>query len=447
MAKQIPACDEKPLTAQVILKTWWPLAFSWLLMSIEGPAVSAVIARMERPEINLAAFGGVIFPLALIIEAPVIMLLSASVALSSHRQAYRRLWTYMMVSGATLTALHILVAFTPLYYFVVERVIGAPEEIIEPARLGLMLMTPWTWAIGYRRFNQGVLIRYGYSGAVGMGTIVRLVVTGLALTAGFRLGAMPGAAVGALAQALSATAEAVYAGWRVRPVLKRDLPGGDQGSPLSWSEFAKFYIPLALTSLITLIWQPVGSAGMSRMPAALASLAVWPVVSGLAFFLRSFGMAYNEVVVALLSRKGSWQQLRHFGLWLILATTGLYLVIALTPLSDLYFGRVAALPQDLSEMAIIAFWFALPMPALSVLQNLFQGSLLFGKQTRGVPESVAIFLATVLLVISIGVAVGRWTGLYVTVAALILANFTQLGWLWVRSRPVVTFLKMREAGA
>ena len=168
-AEATPALE--PLTFRQILKTWWPLAFSWLLMSVEIPAISAVIARLADPAINLAAYGGIIFPLSLIVEAPVIMLLAASTALCTHRQAYLRIRQYMIAAGASLTLLHVLVAFTPLYYVIVRGLIGPPEEIIEPARLGLMLMTPWTFSIAYRRFNQGVMIRFGHSAAVGMGTI------------------------------------------------------------------------------------------------------------------------------------------------------------------------------------------------------------------------------------------------------------------------------------
>ena len=64
-----------------VVRTWWPLAASWLLMASEQPVLSAIVARLAEPEINLAAWGGLVFPLALIIESPIIMLLSASTAL------------------------------------------------------------------------------------------------------------------------------------------------------------------------------------------------------------------------------------------------------------------------------------------------------------------------------------------------------------------------------
>lgn len=301
--------QKKNVTSGHIFKTWWPLAASWLLMGLEGPALSAVMARMANPEINLAAYGGIVFPFSLIIESPVIMLLAASTALCKDWKSYERVRRYMLVSGATLTAVHILIAFTPLYYWLVRGVIGVPEEIVEPARLGLMIMTPWTWAIGYRRFQQGVLIRFGHSRAVGTGTAIRLLADSVVLAGGYFTNLLPGIAVGTAAQIAGVISEALYAGLRVQPVLKKQVKAQANIEELSWRAFAVFYFPLALTSLLSLLWQPVGSAALSRLPLALSSLAVWPIVSGLTFMLRSVGFAYNEVVVALLGTRGSARNL------------------------------------------------------------------------------------------------------------------------------------------
>jgi hypothetical protein len=87
-------------------------------MGAELPALSAVVARLPEPAINLAAYSGIVFPIALIIESPIIMLLAASTALSKDVASYRKIWKFMMIAGASLTALHALVVFTPLYYVV-----------------------------------------------------------------------------------------------------------------------------------------------------------------------------------------------------------------------------------------------------------------------------------------------------------------------------------------
>lgn len=54
-------------------------------MGVELPMISAVVARLPDQQVQLAAFGGVVFPLALLVEAPVIMMLAASTALSTNQ--------------------------------------------------------------------------------------------------------------------------------------------------------------------------------------------------------------------------------------------------------------------------------------------------------------------------------------------------------------------------
>jgi hypothetical protein len=429
-----------------IFQSWWPLAASWVLMSIELPALSAVVARLENPEINLAAYGGVVFPLALIIEAPIIMLLAASTALSKDTASYQLVRRFMMIASAVLTVIHILVAFTPLYYVVVDRIIGAPPEIIEPARIGLMIMTPWTWSIAYRRFNQGVLIRYGYSRSITVGTLVRLFADLLILVVGYLIGSIPGIVVATSAVAAGVISEAIYVGIVVRPVVRTDLHLAPAVQPvLTWKEFYAFYIPLAMTSLLFLLSQPIGSAAMSRLPLSIPSLAVWPVLGGFLFILRSMGVAFNEVVVALLDEKHSYHNLRRFTVILAAGTTVLLVLLAATPLSIWWFRDIMGLSDELTALSRTAVWLALPIPAVNVLQSWFQGALVHGRKTRGVTEATIIYLITSGAVLGAGV-IWAWTaGIYIAIAALTLSMSAQTTWLWVRSRSVFDQIKVRDS--
>jgi hypothetical protein len=427
-----------PLPMRRIVQTWWPLAASWLLMAVESPALSAVVARLANPEINLAAWGGVVFPLSLVIESPIIMLLSASTALSKDWDSYLKLKRFMMHAGVLLTTLHVLIAFTPLYYFVVVGLIGAPSEIIEPARIGLMIMTPWTWAIAYRRFNQGVLIRFGHSRSVGLGTLVRLSTDGLVLGIGYLIGVIPGVVVAASAVAAGVVSEAIYAGLRVRLVVRDQLrQTAPAEQPLTFRPFLDFYTPLAMTSLLNFLVQPMGSAALSRMPDALESLAVWSVVSGLIFMLRSPGYAYNEVVVAMLDEPRAVSNLSRFTVVLAALTTVLLLIAAATPLAGFWFERVSALTPPLATLAHWGLWIALPIPGLAALQSWYQGTLVHSRRTRAITEAMAIFLLTTIAILWAGVAWGQVTGLYIGLAAFTASTFMQTAWLRQRSRPVV----------
>ena len=435
------------LSQKRIFKVWLPLAASWLLMGAELPILSAFVARLAEPEINLAAYGGIVFPLALIIEAPVIMLLAASTALSKDWASYQKLRTYMLLSGALLTTLHLLITLTPAYYFVVNSLLGAPAEIIEPARLGLLIMTPWTWTIAYRRLNQGVMIRFGHSDIVGVGTALRLTVDVLVLVLGFML-KLPGIVVATSAVASGVTSEAIYSGIRIRPILNAELRPAPVVEPaLTYRGFAAFYIPLVMTSLLTLLIQPMGSAALGRMPLALESLAVWPVVSGFIFMLRSMGVAFNEVVVALVDEPLSVKPLRRFTTILSLATTGTILLIAATPLSRIWLQDISALSPSLAVLARNGLWLGFLLPGLNTMQSWFQGVLLNSGRTRGISEAVFVFLLATGAVLAFGVISGKTTGLYIGLLAFSTGMALQSVWLFVRSRAPMRKLIARDAAA
>src|SRR5207249_1017195 len=117
----LPVPDSTSPRLRTVFAVWWPLAASWLLMGLELPLVSAVMARLRDPVTSLAAYGGVVFPLALMIESPIVMLLTASTAVSRDPDSYRLVRRFMFAAAGALTLLHGLVAFTPLFGIVVGR--------------------------------------------------------------------------------------------------------------------------------------------------------------------------------------------------------------------------------------------------------------------------------------------------------------------------------------
>jgi hypothetical protein len=444
-----PSTDEAPKGPELrrgrILKTWWPLAASWMLMGLEGPAISAVVSRLADPKINLAAYGGLVFPLALLVEAPIIMMLAASTALSRDWASFVKLRRFMNRMGAALTVIHIIMAATPVYYLLARYVIHAPEEIVGPGRIGLILMIPWTWSIAYRRFHQGILIRFGHSLKVGVGTGARLAADGLVLAAGYFTGALSGVAVASCALIAGVVTEAVYVHLAVRKTLKYELkPQPAAERPLTTRAMLHFYIPLSLTQLLVLIASPLGSAAMGRMAMPIESLAAWPVVNGVNFVTRGFGGAYNEVVVALVEEKRSIRALRRFAVGLSVVATALLVVLLLPWVASPVFGGVLGLADPLPTMVWKSLFLLLPMPALAVAGSYFQGLILYGRRTRSITESVAIFLAAAALILLGAVLWGTRTGLYMAVGALAVGELLRTAWLWLRSRGLRSRLNLRD---
>jgi hypothetical protein len=406
-------------------------------MGAELPAIGAAVARLPDPVAHLAAFG-IVFAFALLVEAPIIMMLAASTALCRDRESTARLRSFNHRTAAGLMALHALLAFTPLYDWVVVWAVSPPDDVVEPARLGLKIMTPWTWAIADRRFHQGILIRFGRARAVGLGTLVRVIATVAVLVLASCLG-LSGIAVAATGLTVGVCVEMVFARLVVGEILRERMPAAAAGAePLTTARLLAFYVPLAVTPFLSLVSQPLGTACVARLPDAVRSLAAWPVVIGLVFMSRCVGIAFNEVVVSHAGDPGGRRALDRFAAGLAAVTVGILALFPATPLARWWFEGVQGLEPDLAALAEGALWFAVLLPGLTVAHSLFQGLLVHAGRTRGVTESVVAFLVVFGAILYAGVVAERWNGLIVSMAAFTAGSAVQAVWLWWRARGVLS---------
>jgi hypothetical protein len=416
-----------------------------MLMAAEPAALAAVVARLENPSINLAAYGSVAFPLIGILQAPILTLLSLSTTMSKDWDSFvkgRRLMFYL---GGGLTVLYLILTFSPLYYWVVQNVISAPPEVVEPARMGMVIGIPWSFAVAYRRFHQGMMIRFDHSRAITVGTLLRFAADAAVLVAGYMIGKLPGASLASLMMSVGTITEAVYVGLRVRPILRNELrPAPPLANPVSIWEMLVFFIPLGMMPLLNQLIRPIGSAALSRMPHPLATLAIWPVIASFSSLIATPGGALNEVVIAMLDRPGARVALLRFTRILMVVQFTVFVVIAFTPLSSWWFSSVSGLEPDLTHLAQSAFMLLIPASLFSPLQSWFSGIILHSRKSRSVTEAMAIYLGvyTAALVFGGAFIPDTVSGIYIAVVGSMLASLCQVFWLWFRSRPALAKLEL-----
>jgi Na+-driven multidrug efflux pump len=361
------------------------------MMAVEGPFLAAIIARLVDPTFNLAAHG-VAYAFALLVEAPVIMIMSASTALVDDVHSFRRLRTFTYTLNAAVTAAMLLLLVPPLFRVVMLDVIALPADVADLTYVALWLLVPWPGAIGYRRFYQGLLIRGGRTRLVAYGTVLRLTTMATTALVLYFTVAPPGAWVGAAALAVGVSVEAVasriMARGTVRHLLATDT---DDGRALSYGRIARFYYPLALTSLIGLAVQPMVTFFMGRAPAPLESLAVFPVVVALSFIFRAVGLSYQEVAIAMMGRRYEHvRELWRFALALGIAASAGLALVALTPISRFWYETLSGLAPELARFAILPTIIIIPIPLLSVILSFQRAILVVGHATRPVTWATAI---------------------------------------------------------
>ena len=375
------------LTYRKIFLFWGPLALTWLMMAFEQPVLIAFIARLTEAKVNLAAFG-IAGSFAMIFEAPIIMLMSASTALVTGHHSYKKLKHFTDLLNFGVTGLQIIMLIPPVFNFIVVRLMGVPEEVARLAHISLIIFLPWAASIGYRRFYQGILIRNNLTRRVTYGTMVRLsviVIMGVILYSAGIKGAYVGAASMSLAVFSEAVATRIMAASTVKMLVsKEDTENGH----INLRSISRFYYPLAITSLLSLGVHPFVTFFLGRSNMAVESLAVLPVVNSLVFVFRSLGLSYQEVNIALIGKqRQNFRLLRNYAVFLGVIVTVLITLIAFTPLADLWFINISGLSKELADLSYLPLQIMVLLPALTVLLN-FQRSLLVIQGTTG-PISVA----------------------------------------------------------
>ncbi len=421
------------LDPRQVFRLYLPLALSWLFMGMEGPIAMSVISRLDQPKINTAAFWAMI-NLAIWIESPVIDLLSTSTTLVRGRMSLKSVTAFCLWLNLWVTLAHAVIILSPLYDVISTRVLNLEGAVSHAARPALIVMTPWSALIGWRRFRQGILIRAGETRIIGFGTALRVCVlsgTSFALAFGFReagVTAMAGALVAAV------LAECVFIHFTSNRIMRDRMwkVADTSDHPISMGQLFKFHLPLTATTMVKLTTGLIIGAGLARTFLGTSAIASFQVAGVVVFLFRALGFCLPEVVISLYRDKSDRPILRRFCLQVGLFASGVLALLALTGLDQLLFANVFGTKAELVPLAHLMMVAMIVAPFLDSVQAYVRGVLTAHRLTlsrmAAVGFSTACLIGTVTLSVSQKWSAPVLAGLGMGVS--LLAEFGILAWSW-----------------
>lgn len=422
--------QETKLSYWQVFRLWWPLAFSWLLIAIDLPLANLVVARMDEPEINLAAFGSLVFPLTLLIESPIFMLTAAATVLVRNKESYARLARFSHTLSLLLCLIQFSVVVSPAYYFLCDTLLNADPRVSAAARPAMGFFSIVIWIVGYRRFLQGVLIREGFSRYIGLSTVYRLMASSSSLFIGYYFSLTSGVILASVAICIGVVVELFYVRHYTLRYAKPLLVAAKSKNEIpSVRDILDYYVPLALTSMLTLLANPIATAAMFRMPQPLYSVSAWPVVSGFFFVFQSFGIAYREVVLAYSEECDAGRVLRNSAGILAISVSCILVLFFAAGGNYIWFIQIAGLSDDLGLFALAAAWCGILYPTLAVYRSWYYGGILVSGQTKLVTYSIVVFLVVQLTLLVLGILFQIIPGLPFVLIATSCATGAQLYWM------------------
>lgn len=402
------------------------------MMTLEPLIINTALSRAPNSEVTLAAYN-VMFSIALVIEAPVIMLVSASAALSQTQYAFSRLFRFMLLLGGAVVVIGFVFSLTPLYDLVVLDLMGIPVAVAEAARPAMVIMSIWSFPVAWRRTLQGVLIANNKTPIITLATLVRLGALAGALAIGGRLMPENMLVVSAWAMQVSVIAESIVVTGPAFASVRQLAPGSVEES-ITWRDLIRFYQPLVVTMILRQITRPLLSAGIAAALQPQRSLAAWSVAWSLVLVPLGATMGLEQVVITKDRTSASQIKVRRFVHGIGLALSTVLVLIAFTPLFLPTLELLFDLTPEMVPLVSVALRGIVLLPFIQSAQAVFRGRAIRQARTPDVRSAVAIALASVVLIILVGPRLDQWNGVIIGVLATILSALAEIGWLAWRER-------------
>jgi len=248
-------------------------------------------------------------------------------------------------------------------------------------------------------------------------------------------------------------AEAAFATIAVQPILQTQLaPDSEptEGPTLTYRELFWFHLPLASTSFLALLAQPLVTFSLARSDNPTLSLAAWPVVFQITLLARAAAFAWPEVVIALSDGSEAFPPIRRFTFNMSGVLTLIITLFVLTPLSAFYIFVIQDMTRLVGELARSSLVLFIFYPALAVLISWLRGLLINQRVTREVNLGMAINLLVTAGVLFMGIIFGL-PGLPTAAIALNFAALCEVFYLTWRTQrilaPEIQLLRLRPLGA
>lgn len=428
-----------PPTQRELFALFLPLALSGIFFPLASPVINAALARTAAPALALAAYG-VARSLSNSFLSPLYGLRQMTTALVRDREMARHVRNCSWALGGVSAGCLLLVCVPSLYHPLVERLLGIPGKIARTGWPVLVVMACFPLLVVGRGYCQGILVKYGKAGPVGVGALGYLAGTAIIMWTGVYWTEMEGALLAGLALGGGQVIYLLLVWWPTRELFRQRIPESSdevEERQKSGKYVFFFFLPLAISAVLGAVVEPVIQAGMARSPRPEVSLAAYPVCNSLIWLGGTPLWNVQQVVIAKVRDSASFTVVRRFVLSLSLLLVLVMGLIALPPVADFIFGTLIGVSGGVKELSIQGFRWLVISPLLMGGRSLYYGTLISQDATGPIRSTALVRIVVLLVVLSGGVAHGEIDGLLVAIWATLLSSVAEVIALHWHARRVV----------
>lgn len=424
------------LSLKRLFYLWLPLFLAQLIMTSEGGIYAGMISRSLGATQQLAAFG-VAFEVLMLCESPIFPLLSASNALSGNLRSYRLLQKFSLCLSAFQSLVLVILSLSPICSFICENILSLSSELTGIISQLIFICSPSPMVVACRRFYQGLIISQGKTRLITYGTIIRVLSIVLSGWGLFQFG-VTGAVLPAYSMMISLMIEAatirLFATESLTRLKTRDAQRHPQGKSYSQDEVGevvenisqitnlrdliRFYLPLAITSIVIHMQGPFYAALIARGKDAVTSLAILTILQALMGILSSSGAALMENTIAVWNSQTD-RTLARFTQIVAACNCAVMIIMCIPPVGGYLLQSFMGVDSELARAASLPLFILIAFPFINTLALQARGIVIANKKTR--PSVIASFTRFLVTVASLFIFINIFD-----CTAIILASISML---------------------
>jgi progressive ankylosis protein len=406
-------------------------------MALGDPLTTTTLAHLPNPRNNIAAVG-VAKSIAIFCESPIIMLLHASNALAPTQASRLALWKFTLILSGAMSLLLSLLTIPAVFTIVGEGWLGVAPNLSEAIRSVMTIVILWPFAIGWRRYFQGLLIHQGYSAAVAQASIVRLLTVGGILVGGWSL-QITGTIVagmslvwGVIAEAIAVTYLAKRSGATVLPQLI-----SQPELPINLVGVSKFYIPLGGSMMLVWGARVILVGIVARAVDGTIALAAWPAAWGLVLVIANSTRMVQQIIIRNRHSIAD-RMLITFAISVGIFCSLFLLAVSTMPNNEMAIGWFIGRDIELISRVRPVLLVCASMPLFVALQNAIQGFLVSEGRTWGVNQATWVGSIVMLGIAYLGINLGQ-PGAIAAAVGMLLGSIAEIiylcsCWQWQRKK-------------
>jgi len=364
---------QAPMEKVALSRIWaffLPLGLSASLVTISHVIINSTLSRAADPERIITAYA-IAMSLLTITERPAVLLRQTCSALVRDKQSFKSMFTVSQIVFASITAMGLLISYTPLGVFIFQTVFGVTADrvgdVIEVYRI-LMFVSIFS---GLRCLYHGVIISHFRTKWLTIGMVIRLAAM-YALSLYFIHRGVDSSTIGAIIFLSGMIIEAAVSFLEGRLLVRKMPERLDNHHVQTKRHVFSFYRPLLFSSFISVWIGPSINAMLGKTWDAQLSISSFAIAASLVMLVSSFFSYFHQIVINFYRVDPA--AVKKFTLMLGFVPALLLSMLAFTPVGLWFLENIIGVQGRLlgeSVRVLQAFTlFALVMPWLDVLNGL-----------------------------------------------------------------------------